>query len=157
MSNQTWTDIACTCQISVNIHKATINELYNANKTINKVKSEKAVLKIYRYCWYKKSKNCCSQWCLICQFAQRKIKRRLIVFLVGENENAVPLSWRSRKVKQVLKNTLSAETLALDESAIQSFYLKQVLAEIIDLSAEELPIIIYTIIHFLNQFILLKQ
>ena len=72
-----------------------------------------------------------------------------IVFLVGENRNTVPLSWRSRKVKGVVKSTLSAKTLALDESAIQSFYLKQVLAEIIDLSAEELPIIIYTDNHSL--------
>ena len=52
--------------------------------------------------------------------------------------------WRSRKVKLVVECTLSAEILTLDESAIQSFYLKQVLAEIIDLSAEELLIIIYT-------------
>ena len=61
-----------------------------------------------------------------------------IVFLVGQNGNAVPLSWRSRKVKRAVRSTLSAETLASDESAIQSFYLKQVLAETIDLSAEEL-------------------
>ena len=61
-----------------------------------------------------------------------------IVFLVGQNGNAVPLSWRSRKVKRAVRSTLSAETLASDKSAIQSFYLKQVLAETIDLSAEEL-------------------
>ena len=67
-----------------------------------------------------------------------------IVFLVEENRNAVPVSWRSRKVKRVVKTTLNAETLALDESAIQSFCLKQVLAEIINLFAEELSIIIST-------------
>ena len=63
---------------------------------------------------------------------------------------------RSRQVKQVIKSTLSAETLALNESGIQSFYLKQVFAEIIDLSAEELLIVTYTG-NFLNQFIPPKQ
>ena len=73
-----------------------------------------------------------------------KSKGVYIVLFVGENRNAVPLSWRSRKVKQVVKSTLSAETLALDEFAIQSFYLKQLLANIMDLSAKELEIMIYT-------------
>ena len=46
LSKKTWPDIAFdTCQISVNIHKATIKELYNANKKINKVKSVKVVLR----------------------------------------------------------------------------------------------------------------
>ena len=63
---------------------------------------------------------------------------------------------RSRQVKRVIKSTLSAETLALNESGIQSFYLKQVFAEIIDLSAEELLIVTYTG-NFLNQFIPPKQ
>ena len=59
-----------------------------------------------------------------------------VVFLVGGNGNAVPLSLRSRRVKWVVKSTFSAETLALDESAFQSFYLKNFLAEITDLSVE---------------------
>lgn len=46
LSKQTRPDIAFdTCQISVNIHKATIKELYNANKKITKVKSVKVVLR----------------------------------------------------------------------------------------------------------------
>ena len=46
LSKKTRPDIAFdTCQISVNIHKATIKELYNANKKINKVKSVKVVLR----------------------------------------------------------------------------------------------------------------
>ena len=44
LSNQILPDIAFdTRQISVNMHKATIKELYTANETIRKVKSEKVL------------------------------------------------------------------------------------------------------------------
>ena len=60
---------------------------------------------------------------------ERKSQGGYIFFLLGKNGNAVPLG---------------TARLVLDASAIQRFYLKQVLAEIIDLSAEKLPTIIYT-------------
>ena len=147
---QTRPDIAFdTCQISVNMHKATIKELYTANKTINKVRSEKLVLKFTDIGDVKKTKIVAYSDVSFANLPEEKSQGSYIVFLVEENGNAVPLSWRSRKVTWVVKSTLSAETLALDESAIQSFYLKQVLAKIIDLYAGELPIIIYTDNHSL--------
>ena len=150
MSNQILPDIAFdTRQISVNMHKATIKELYTANKTINKVRSEKLVLKFTDIGDVKKTKIVAYSDVSFANLPEEKSQGSYIVFLVEENGNAVPLSWRTRKVKWVVKGTLSAETLALDESAIQSFYLKQVLAKIIDLYAGELPIIIYTDNHSL--------
>ena len=101
-------------------------------------------VKIYWYWWHKKAKIVAYSDAAFANLPEGKSKGVYIVLFVGENRNAVPLSWRSRKVKQVVKSILSAETLALDEFAIQSFYLKQLLAKIIDLSAEELEIMIYT-------------
>ena len=132
------------------MHKGTIKELYTANKTINNVKSEKVVLRLTDIGGIKKAKIVAYSDASFANLLEGKSQGGYIFFLVGKNGNAVPLSWRSRKVKRVVKSTLGAARLVLDESAIQRFYLKQVLAEIIDLCAEELPIIIYTIIPFLN-------
>ena len=54
-----------------------------------------------------------------------------VVFLVGENGRSCPLSWESRKIKRIVKSTLAAETLAASESADMSFYLGQILSEIL--------------------------
>lgn len=128
LSNQTRPDIAFnTCQISVNMHKATITEIYNANKTINKIKSEKVVLR-FIYIGDIKKIIVLNSDASFANLPEGKSQGGYIVFLVGETRNAAPLPWRSRKVKQVVKSTLSAETLALGDSAIQSFYLNHVLA-----------------------------
>ena len=52
-----------------------------------------------------------------------------IIFLY-ENKYA-PIAWTSRKLKQVVKSTLSTETLALEESLEACFMIKSLLAELI--------------------------
>ena len=52
-----------------------------------------------------------------------------IIFLY-ENKYA-PIAWTSRKLKQVVKSTLSAETLALEESLETCFMVKSLLVELI--------------------------
>ena len=52
-----------------------------------------------------------------------------IIFLY-ENKYA-PIAWTSRKLKQVAKSTLPAETLALEESLETCFMVKSLLVELI--------------------------
>ena len=105
LSIQTRPDIAFgNCQISVNMHKATIKELYNASKTINKAKSEKVGLRLTDIGDLKKAKTVAYSDASFANLPEGKSQGAYIVFLVGENRNAVPLPWRSRKVKRVLKH-----------------------------------------------------
>ena len=40
-----------------------------------------------------------------------------IIFLVGSNNNYMPIAWQSRRIKRVVKSTLAAETLAMVDLA----------------------------------------
>ena len=53
-----------------------------------------------------------------------------IKFLHGENGNVIPMSWRSRKIKRVVRSTLAAETMAFIEAAEQSFFIGAIISEL---------------------------
>ena len=63
------------------------------------------------------------------------------MFIVGSNGKYMPLTWQSRKLKRVVKSTVTAETLALQE-VIVVFMIKCILLEILNLNVENqiLPI-----------------
>ena len=67
-----------------------------------------------------------------------------IIFVLGENSKYVPICWKSKKVKRVVRSTLSAETLALVGSIEECFLIKTMLMEILNLSKDALPIISVT-------------
>ena len=45
-----------------------------------------------------------------------------IIFLYKSDENYGPVLWKSRKIQQVVKSTLAAETLAMEE-ALEKWYI----------------------------------
>ena len=67
------------------------------------------------------------------------------MFLCG-NKKFSPISWKSRKLKRVVKSTLAAETLALEEALEASFMLKSLLCELFRLenNISNIPITCYT-------------
>ena len=68
-----------------------------------------------------------------------------IVFIKLKDGVISPLSWRSRKIKRVVKSTLAAETLALDEAADQCFYLRSVLTEVFRVhDSDTIPVKLYS-------------
>ena len=54
-----------------------------------------------------------------------------VVFLVGENHQSCPLYWESKKIKRVVKSTLSAETLAATEAVDMAYYLGYILSQVL--------------------------
>ena len=52
----------------------------------------------------------------------------LVIFLAGDNRLA-PISWRANKIRRVVKSTLAAEALALQEGIDEAIYLQRMLAE----------------------------
>ena len=53
-----------------------------------------------------------------------------IIFLLGKNGEYAPLVWKSKKIKRVVKSTLSAETMALLDGVENCYLLKVMLNEI---------------------------
>lgn len=50
----------------------------------------------------------------------------LIAFVCG-NDNSAPLSWRSGKIKRVVRSTLGAEAMALQEGLEEAYFLQNVM------------------------------
>ena len=60
----------------------------------------------------------------------------MIVFMEGSNGKYMPLTWQSRKLRRVVKRTLTAETLPLQEVIEVAFMIKCILLEILNLNVK---------------------
>ena len=67
------------------------------------------------------------------------------IFFCG-NERFSPIAWKSRKLKRVVKSTLSAETLALEEALESCFMIRSLLCEVLNNEMHHVifPIYCYT-------------
>lgn len=63
-----------------------------------------------------------------------------LVFLVGQNARVCPLTWKSNKIKRVIKSTIAAEALALQEGIDHAIYLRAILREMTGKAELALPI-----------------
>ena len=59
----------------------------------------------------------------------------ILVFLLGENDSVVPISWQSKKLTRVTKSPLASETLALNEAADSGFLIASMVQEMFGLSS----------------------
>ena len=66
-----------------------------------------------------------------------------IILLVGEGNKCAALSWRANKIKRVVKSTLAAETLELDESLNHAIYIKELIKQMIG-TVVDMPIEVWT-------------
>ena len=53
----------------------------------------------------------------------------VVVFLADQHRKVCPLSWRGNKIRRVVKSSLAAETLALQEGVEEALYLRKLLTE----------------------------
>jgi hypothetical protein len=54
-----------------------------------------------------------------------------VIFLVDDRNHCCTLAWRSNKIKRVVRSTLAAEALSLQEGIEEAVYLKAMLSELI--------------------------
>ena len=116
VSTQTRPDMAYAASVvSSSIKDATVRDIITANKFIKILKSKDVVLS------FSKIDNI-SKVALICfsdaSFANLKCggsQGEPLVFLEGNDRKYMLLAWQSRKLKRIVKSTLTAETLALEE------------------------------------------
>ena len=60
----------------------------------------------------------------------------ITVFIEGSNGKYMPLTWQSRKLRRVVKSTITAETLELQKVIEVAFMMKCILLEILNLNVE---------------------
>lgn len=66
-----------------------------------------------------------------------------IVWLADCHGKCCPLSWHTNKIKRVVRSTIAAEALSLQEGLECSFYYRKMIEDIVGISHKTIPIIAY--------------
>lgn len=120
-----------TCQLSFKITKAKVSHFHKANKILRYIKNSPSgicfaklgnlkILKIVTYS--------------VASYANLPgwgSQGEQIIFLADEEMGAYALTWKSTKIKRVVKSTLAEETLSFVEGCDMSFLIAKIVAKII--------------------------
>ena len=123
IATQTRPDLAYdACEISTSVKSATVEDVMQANKVVRKAKSNTVRLRFRDLGDVKRAD--------LISFSDASLgnlkdgaSQGGHIFLVGKNGNYSPISWQSKKIRHIIKSTLSAETLVLQESAESCYIL----------------------------------
>ena len=126
LANQTRPDVAFeACEMSIAYKDTMVGDPLRINKVIRKVKSDNLAIKfsnldlstvpvvVHSDASYKNLPNGASQG-------------GFIIFLCDKDDNISPIHWQSRKIKRIVKSTLAAECLSLQEAAETALLIKTI-------------------------------
>ena len=130
------------CVISSSIKDATVRDLVTVNKFIKLLRCNELVLSIPQISDLQKALLVCFSDASFANLKCGGSQIGLLVFLQGRNRKYMLLAWQSRKLKRVVKSTLTAETLALQEVIEAAIMIKAMFLEILNVDAHNqiLPI-----------------
>ena len=106
-----------------------MNELKVANKCIRKLKSHDVSLNFSNIGKLNEAQIVCFSDASFANLPASCSQGGYIIFLLGKNGKYAPLAWKSKKIKRVVKSTLSAETMALLDGVENCYLLKVMLRE----------------------------
>ena len=144
ISSLTHPDLAYeTCEASVGYTRATIDDIFKANKTLRKLNCSELKMKFVPM---KKMEEC--KIVVFTDASHAKLKGSesqggYIIFLVDQNNRANPIKWQSKKISRIVKSTIAAECLSLLEGIENAFCLKRFL-ELIYKHKNKFDIFCYT-------------
>ena len=118
------------CELSAASNRATVAELLQLNKVIARIKTDNMRLYMPRM---EKIEECHIECYSDASFANLPdcgSQSGVVIFIRDGNGRRCPVFWQSKKIRRVVKSTLSAETLALLDGAESAVYLSKILREI---------------------------
>ena len=118
------------CEVSVSIKDSTVNDLIVANKNIRKLKSEKVVLQYPNLGNIELCSIICFSDAAFANLKNGSSQGGFIIFLYKSHKNYATISWKSRKIQQVVRSTLAAETFAMEEALEECYIIRSMLLEI---------------------------
>ena len=124
--------ISAASIVSGSIRDARVRDLITANKFFKILKSTEVVLSFLKI---EAIASTALIWFSDASFGNLKCggsQVGMIVFIEGSNGKHMPVTWQSRKLRRVVKSTLTAETLALQEVSEVAFMIKCTLLEILN-------------------------
>ena len=128
---QTRPDMAFeNCQLSNYGRKPTYRYLRDANKALRKMKRNQVQLKFPKIENIEQGNIICYADATHASLPGGGSQGAHIIFIKGEGENCVPISWQSKKLSRVTKSPLASETLAVNDGADASYLLASIMQEI---------------------------
>ena len=115
---------------SVSVADAKISDLAEADKYIHKLKSKKVLLQFPNLGNIEQCSILCFSDATFANLRNALSQGRFIIFLINNSNRYAPISWKSRKIQRVVKSTLAAETLALEEALDECYMFRLILLEI---------------------------
>ena len=137
VSTQTRPGMAYAASIvSGSIKDAGMRDLITANKFFKILKSTEVMLSFPKIEAIESAALICFSEASLGHLKCGGSQGGMVVFIEGSNGKYMPLTWQSRKLRRIVKNTLTAETLALQEVLEVAFMIKYILLEILNLNVE---------------------
>ena len=147
-STQTRSDMAYdTSMISSSIKNGTVEDLLKANKSVKKMQAKQVSINYQRIGTITETKFVGFADATFGNLKGNESQGSLIMFLVGKNGKFSPLTWKSKKVRCIVKSTLEAETLSLDDCSEVCFFLRTILCEMLNIDIKDIPINMITDSH----------
>ena len=132
LATHTRPDIAYdTCELSVCFNKATVGDLLRLNKLVERVTRDGLRLRFSRL---NSLETCITECYTDAAFANLPgggSQGAFIIFLMDSSGKRCPIFWQTRKLRRIVKSTLSAEIMALLEGAEASVYIVKIIGSII--------------------------
>ena len=130
-----------TRYLSTILNNAKIKDIFRANKTLKKVKSEDVEVKFPSFSSLNNLSLVVFADASYGNLPNGNSQAAYIILLVDDNYSSCPIGWNSFKLKRVAKSTLSAETLALSEAIDHAQLLSLIYGEVINPKDKKIPII----------------
>ena len=138
LATQTRPDISFeVSELTSSLKEKGVDSIANINKTIRKVKKQASKLVVPNLGDITKARIQAYCDASFGSHMNGSSHGGYIIYLVGNNENYVPVAWQSRKIKRVVKSTHAAETLATVDALEASIYYRRLLLEMLRL--EDIP------------------
>ena len=118
------------CELSVNLKKTTVSDILKLNKLVYRVKQDPLNIVFPKL---QEIENCILECYSDASFANLPdggSQGGFLIFIKDTNGLRCPIYWQSRKVRRVVKSTLSAEALALLDCAETAIYISRMLLEL---------------------------
>ena len=131
--------------LSTKLKQATVGDLSRAVKTVNRLKDVRSIISFPRL-----SRNV-SDWRIVI-FTDASLcninsgtgsTAAYVVWLADKEGKCCPLDWHANKIKRVVRSTIAAEALSLQEGLECGYYYRQMLEDIMKLQRNTIPIIAY--------------
>ena len=131
--------------LSTKLKEGTVGDLLRATKAINRLKEIDSVLA------FPSLKADVKDWKIV-TFTDASLGNlnngagstgAYIIWLMDSNRNCCPLSWKENKIKRVVRSTIAAEALSLQEGLECSYYYRKIVEDITGVPPRTIPIVAY--------------